>query len=437
MGASYFLGTGRKCYNAAKTHYLGWFSDYAKTITPTMGAFEGTLVSVNDVVEDKNSPGQWVTIRLTAPETENDLFMMYYLTEGVNGFELDYYDDTFNKKVVIVSQTRRYGRSWIEAYLSAGETHRVPNWDSTGNTLKVKVCSINPGDPDTDVVHVNVNGVNSGTCGSTPAPTPFDNSKPTPAPTLPVIDMKKTFNYDEGFAVNFKYPESIAPQTDDWIGIFINDDNVALDTYDGDDTHLSFWTYTSNSQKSSDNTSGEVRFDALDPKVDYRYSWPLPPGNYRACVLEDGCDVIGLCKEFKVKVKGKKKKMVKKATLQPGKNTFNHRETITARFKTPQSIRNSKVEIYEYSKNFPKSEKVGNPLMWVYTACNNMLGDQTETNNCAKTKKQGKVTFSEKNTGTDWPLPPGRYNMMISFDTNLPYKRFKESSITFSIKDNA
>jgi len=437
MGGSPLLGTGKRCFNAAKTHYLGWFSDYAKVITPTMGAFEGTLVSVNDVVQDKNSPEQWVTVRLVAPDTEHDLFMMYYLMEGVNGFEWNDYYDTFNKKVVIVSQRRRYGASWIEAYLSAGETYRKSNWDSTGNTLKVTVCSINPGDPDTAVVHVNVNSVNSGICGSTPAPTPFDNSKPTPAPVLPNINIKKVSNYDEGIKVKFNYPASTVPQEDHWIGIFVNDDNVALDMYDGNDVHLSFYLYTSAAK-----TRGKVTFDAKDPKIEYFSSWPLPPGNYRACLLDDPSDyyynVIGSCTKFRVKVKGKKKKMVKLATLQPGKTEFNYGEAITARFETPISISNSKVEIYEYSENFPNSIKISNPLMWVYTACGNVMGDQTETTNCAKKKKKGRVIFSKENTGGGniGLLPPGRYNMIISFDVNLPYKRFKGSDIVFDVKDN-
>jgi len=137
MGRAYYLKTGRRCFNAAKTYYLGWFSDYAKDIDPTSGAFEGTLVSANDVVQGKTLSRQWVTVRIRAPDTRDDLFVMYNLMEGIN--EFDYYTEEFNKKVVIVSQQEYGAGSWIKASLSAGETYRYPNWDSTGIPLKVKV----------------------------------------------------------------------------------------------------------------------------------------------------------------------------------------------------------------------------------------------------------------------------------------------------------
>jgi len=178
MGASVYLEENKKrCFNAAKTYYLGWFSEHAKDITPKLEDFRGTLVSVNDVVQKKQSPEQLVTVRIVSKQSRTpDLFMMYNLMEGVN--DSDYYEDTFDKKVVIVSQDESYDQSWIRAALLEGETYEKTNWDGTKETLRVEVCSITQGDPDTVSVSVSLGGIKGAGCKYTNQPTSQPNKQP-------------------------------------------------------------------------------------------------------------------------------------------------------------------------------------------------------------------------------------------------------------------
>jgi len=279
------------------------------------------------------------------------------------------------------------------------------------------------------LVSINLNDTHSANC----------KLKPTPL----AISVRKMLSYDQGIDVTFNYPASITPKEDDWIGIFVNDDNVPLDKGDSNEKHLAFWTYTCNTQSEpclDPQKSGKVIFDVKDPKIEYYYKWPLPSGRYRACLLNNNkeYDIIGSCKKFSIKLRGKQKKMVKLAKVKLLQTEFKYKDTIRASFNNPAITRNSMVQIYNYTKNFPELAEIRDPLMWVYTGCNNVRGDQTETCNCAKKKKKGIVTFYKGNTGrskVDWPLSPGRYSMLITFDNNLPYENIKSSSTFFDIKD--
>ena len=126
---------GQKCFNAAKTYYMGWFNDYHGTARPTRSAFDGTLVGVNDAGNDEISGDQYVTMKVS-DSGATDLFLMYNRVEGVNKFlENDLYRD----KVVVVEQSAAGEQSWVVAVLDSGETYTQANWAGTGNALKIKV----------------------------------------------------------------------------------------------------------------------------------------------------------------------------------------------------------------------------------------------------------------------------------------------------------
>ena len=130
------VNDGQKCFNAAKTYYLGWFSDYHGSSTPASSSFSGTLVGINDATNDEISSGQFVTVKISG-SGETDLFMMYNRVEGVNKFLYNIY---FRDKVVVVEQNGMGGQSWVRAVLDEGETYSQSNWAGTGNALKIKVC---------------------------------------------------------------------------------------------------------------------------------------------------------------------------------------------------------------------------------------------------------------------------------------------------------
>lgn len=127
---------GEKCFNAAKTYELGWYSEYNGITNPTSSAFRGSLVGINDVVNDEVSSDQFVAVKI-ADSGETNLFMMYNRVEGVNKFlEIQYYRD----KVVVVKQRKDGRQSWVMAVLDKGDTYTKNNWAGSGNALKIKVC---------------------------------------------------------------------------------------------------------------------------------------------------------------------------------------------------------------------------------------------------------------------------------------------------------
>ena len=75
------VSDGQKCFNAAKTYYLGWFVDYHIDVSPTLNAFGGTLVGVNDAGNDEISSDQYVTVRI-ADSGATDLYVLYNRIEG-------------------------------------------------------------------------------------------------------------------------------------------------------------------------------------------------------------------------------------------------------------------------------------------------------------------------------------------------------------------
>ena len=127
---------GQKCFNAAKTYYLGWFANYHGDATPTANGFGGTLVGINDAGNDEISPGEYVTMKISDAGA-TDLFLMYNRVEGVHKF-LE--DNTYRDKVVVVEQETSDEQSWVRAILDEGEVYTQSNWAGTGNALKIKVC---------------------------------------------------------------------------------------------------------------------------------------------------------------------------------------------------------------------------------------------------------------------------------------------------------
>jgi len=274
---------------------------------------------------------------------------------------------------------------------------------------------------------------------------------PLPSP----LDVKKNTPFDKGLAVSFDIEK---PATKDWIGIYKDDgDKMGVNPYDNKRVLL-FWLYTCGSQ--SPNTSycklpsGMVTFNGEDPTADNVDKWPIRPATYKACPfrkrgkLEDGeemADLIGPCKKFLIKLrKPEKKRMARKASVVSKETTYKYGEKIKANFKTPIVTQNSWVGIYKKDPNEPiiTMENQGvqglvEPEMWLYTSCNNVTGDQKQSNSCSKKLKNGMVSFDESNTGggkQEWPLPAGEYYMAISFYTNSPYKLFKSAKKTFEVK---
>mmetsp|Transcript_53799 Transcript_53799/g.60102 ORF Transcript_53799/g.60102 Transcript_53799/m.60102 type:complete len:300 (+) Transcript_53799:88-987(+) len=265
---------------------------------------------------------------------------------------------------------------------------------------------------------------------------------------------KKSYRFDEAINIEFNYPNNYEPKNRDWVGVF-NDDkipkSVPLTTYP-DDHYLSLYLRICNQQEApcpnSVPSTGTLKFYVTDPSAEYEEAWPIQPGIYRACLIDDGASdnvssgnyqVVGSCKKFKVK-RTKFKKMVLKSEVKVLKTSYNFEETISALFQNENKITNAWVGIYDYDETL----EIGNPavkdrLLWVYTGCNNVSGNQKTSNNCGKKTKYGRVDFREDNTKhtkagpVSWPLPKGKYIMAISFDNITPYRNIKIDRTAFDI----
>jgi hypothetical protein len=135
-GESPYAGDGRKCFNAAKTYYLGWYSDYHGEVNPTSSSFSGELVGVNDAGNNEISSDQNVVVKIS-DSGATDLFLMYNRVEGVHNFLRNVY---YQDKIVVVEQSEEAEQSWVAAVLDQGDTYSQSNWAGTGNALKIKVC---------------------------------------------------------------------------------------------------------------------------------------------------------------------------------------------------------------------------------------------------------------------------------------------------------
>lgn len=151
------------CFNAAKSWFLGWYSEPDKDghvlVEPKLGNWEGRLTGIDAYLnnENYNDEDYKVVLKIQTDEEESsdypDLYVMYNRKQGINS-EVQGFAD----KVTIVSQYREAGaQSWVEGSLdaSAGSNFfRQSNFDNTGLDLIIQVCYIIEDNPYPDYAKV-------------------------------------------------------------------------------------------------------------------------------------------------------------------------------------------------------------------------------------------------------------------------------------------
>jgi len=266
---------------------------------------------------------------------------------------------------------------------------------------------------------------------------------------LLAVTGKLTFpskvEFSEPIEVEFEYENATIH---DYIGIYDNKNGDGLDVNPfGRD--LYYYTYFCASQDrvhcaALDDGKGSVVFNGVDPSEENDEQWPLNPWKYKLCHMRQGSDdnnketgeLIGKCKKLKVKLKKKKKKKIKKkGFVRAVKPEYDHGEEIEISFDAVIKSQNSWIGISQ--KNNDEGTQ-----MWVYTGCNNVDGDQEdsddESNDCIKKKRKGKVTFGPDNTGRDgddinWPPPRGDYYIRLNYYNNPSFNLYKEGDETFTV----
>lgn len=125
------------------------------------------------------------------------------------------------------------------------------------------------------------------------------------------------------------------------------------------------------------------------------------------------------------------------STVSPIMSSYNVGETIGATFYASVAIQNSWIGVYRVSDADNSMNVIPEPLAWIYTACNNVAGDQNENNDCAARKTSGLVHIDGR-FGSDrwlgnWPLPIDTYHVCLSFYDNEPFEKFVCSEGTFLV----
>ena len=121
------------CFNAAKTWYSGWYSQYDEDVSTNIDNFSGKtfrMTHIDDVKEGKSTTSSKVVLRLTNSKSNSNnqhLFVNYNRAKGMNSGVMHHKDE-----VTIVWQAGKSGESVILSDLTVGQTYTNSTWDSNG-----------------------------------------------------------------------------------------------------------------------------------------------------------------------------------------------------------------------------------------------------------------------------------------------------------------
>mmetsp|Transcript_18434 Transcript_18434/g.23203 ORF Transcript_18434/g.23203 Transcript_18434/m.23203 type:complete len:495 (+) Transcript_18434:156-1640(+) len=187
-------------------------------------------------------------------------------------------------------------------------------------------------------------------------------------------------------------------------------------------------------------SSGSVTFAAPDPSVENYAEWALNPGYYTVCLVEFGSYTAPIftalvCKNFLIKkLRGG---TLSSSVVASSQSSYAYDESISVSFSVPIATQNAWIGVYRSDEADNSMRAIPEPMGWVYTACNNVAGDQSETNDCAATATSGTVDidgrFGSAEWDESWPFPDGTYRVCLSYYNNEPYKKFVCSEDTFAI----
>lgn len=131
-----------RCWNAAKSWQVGWYNDRTVAIDPKTGPTTHKLVGVAnyDVATDE----EYVVIKIESG-TDTDLFVAFNRATGVNS------DNVQADDQVTVVETGENGEGFSQSYLKAtllqGQSHTIPNWAGTGQSLTITATDIDQDSP--------------------------------------------------------------------------------------------------------------------------------------------------------------------------------------------------------------------------------------------------------------------------------------------------
>mmetsp|Transcript_13627 Transcript_13627/g.17203 ORF Transcript_13627/g.17203 Transcript_13627/m.17203 type:complete len:289 (-) Transcript_13627:86-952(-) len=171
-------------------------------------------------------------------------------------------------------------------------------------------------------------------------------------------------------------------------------------------------------------TTGSITFSAKDPSHDSYTEFPIPDGNWYACLWTADYIAVGDCAEFKVK--SLPSKVLNDATIGPIKPNVKTM-TLTVSWETPIPIVKQWIGIFPVGDIIDGELPTNSTNPWLYTGCNNQSGNQEENNDCSLRKTNGRVTFNtqtiDRYTGTIWPPEQGTYKVCLVTHYEPPYTK--------------
>lgn len=261
----------------------------------------------------------------------------------------------------------------------------------------------------------------------------IDNSTDTSLdPQNLSLSVSSNIAYGSDIAVTFN---SSGLSDENWIGIYnetdedFSDDELWSSMCGGQDDYNNPYCPTQ--------SSGTVTFSGSDPYQEGYQNWPILPGNKKVCIMTGGIlpPKALICAPFVVDELPLE--AITNSSLTLTKTTFGYDEDITAEFQAAVGIPNTWIGMYS-SDNAPNGmNKLPNdPILWVYSACNNLQGDQFTTDNCVEIKRSGSIQFDSTSVGNEtvgnWPIESGSFRLCMSFYNNEPYEKFVCSN-TFTV----
>jgi len=253
----------------------------------------------------------------------------------------------------------------------------------------------------------------------------------------PTLTFKTRNPFGKPVSVKF---DTASPTSNDYIGIYYHTKDDSLTANPFDDYEAMFWAYTSNQSQEWDSDiktgSGTIIFNGVDPSEEGENQWPINPRMYKVCFMRanwvnntETSTLLGECKVLKIKIDKKQiRKVDKKAEVRAKKSEYQVGEEVNVLFKLPFTVANSWVGIYN-------TTNLDDYITWLYTGCNNVVGDQVDSEGCVATKKKGKLNFNAINNGDKWPLKADTYTLRVNVYNNYPYELYKQAEETFEVKE--
>jgi len=137
MGVSYNQDNGPKmCFNGAQSWQLGWYNTRHDTFTLSDGTWTGRLIGQVDQNNPSANPTDKVILRIDT-STSTDYYVSFGILHNIGTQE------AVNQVTVTKMTGDTRAQTLLVAKLSGGGVYTIPNFDNSGNSLRLTVETIN------------------------------------------------------------------------------------------------------------------------------------------------------------------------------------------------------------------------------------------------------------------------------------------------------